>query len=226
MTIFFGMSFLTIFNSPVYADDKLDEYFKNAEAFINKKQYDRAVTQLNKVIEKSEKNITARLLIGKIKFGQMSFEETYDQIRDIIKIEPENKDAIELGNKTFFEVLKRRDFNSYRNFIFYSCNFVFGTPRPEVEKFLLHLLKEHQKDFINAQNQINEKGNITIHVLSNIYTSFNKVLPVLTKYFPYKNIEGSYPARIAIENIKEDEKYRKHPELLRKDILEFETIRH
>ncbi|MBI5417436.1 hypothetical protein HZA55_05760 [Candidatus Poribacteria bacterium] len=220
--LFIVFIILTILNTKnknlitnTYAKDMHEEYFQKAHEFINEKKYDRAITQLMKVLENSPNNIQARLLIADTKNNQMFYEDAYDQIFKILKIEPDNISAIKLGNKIFSEALINRDFNAYRNFLFYTCNYIFNQPRSEVERFLTYLLKEHKTHFINNQNQINPKGAITIHILSNTYSSFNISIAALTKYYTYKDIEGNYPARMAIENIKTEEQIRKNPLLLK-----------
>lgn len=213
--IFVIASMLNITSSYIHALDEFKEYFDKANEFTEKKQYDRAVTQLMKILDKSPENIEARLRIANIKLIQLSHEESYDQVKKVLKIDPENKEAFNVGNKIFLDALLNRDYETYRNFIFYTCDNIFNIPNPEVEFFLINLLKNHQNKFINSNNQINAKGNITIYSLSNIYFSFQNVLPVLTKYFTYKDIEGNYTARIAIKNIQEEEETRKNPDKLK-----------
>ncbi len=199
----------------IYAFDDTEEYFKKAKELIEKEDYDRAVTQLAKILEKSRDNIDARIMIAKIRFSQSNYEDAFDQVREILKLDSKHKETQELGNKIFLEAIGNRDFNAYRNFLFYTCNYVFGSSRPEVARFIVFLLKEHPEKIINEFNQINNKGTLTIQVLSSIYSSFSEAIPALTKYFIYKDIDGNYPARIAIKNIQEEELIRKNPDLLK-----------
>ncbi|MBI5207445.1 MAG: tetratricopeptide repeat protein [Candidatus Firestonebacteria bacterium] len=186
-----------------------DNLFSKARIFIMKEEYNTAVDLLTKILEQDPDNFEVKYLIGDIKLNERNFNDAFKQVKDILINDPENKKAIDLGNRIFYEALIFQDINEYRTFLFNSCDYSFNVPHPEVERFIVNLLKNKQYSILTEFSRIDQKGSLTIYTLSNIYSSFLDVIPVLTKYYTYKNIEGIYPARIAIENIKEEELIRR-----------------
>jgi clan AA aspartic protease (TIGR02281 family) len=81
-------------------------YYRRAIAYVGFKQYEKAISDINRVFELEEGNIPARDLLATIYHSQEKYEEVIKACDLLIKLDPSNASAYDKRSNAFFKLGK------------------------------------------------------------------------------------------------------------------------